>query len=66
MAIMPTIEYEIPWPLTREQLNGYRDRYRLLGTDKVACLGETIMPDGKIIPAPGNSQQLLHPDTSCR
>jgi len=62
MAKCPTITYELPWPLTREQLNVYRDRYGLLGTHEVACLGETIMPDGRIISAPGNAQQPLQPD----
>ena len=64
MAKCPTITYELPWPLTREQLNVYRDRYGLLGTHEVACLGETIMPDGRIISAPGNAQQPLQPDNS--
>jgi len=66
MAKCPTITYELPWPLTREQLNVYRDRYGLLGTHEVACLGETIMPDGRIISAPGNAQQPLQPDNGYR
>ena len=64
MAQFPTITYEVPWPLTREQLNVYRDRYNLIGTHRVACLGETIMPDGSFIPALGNAQQQVQADSA--
>ena len=49
MAEFPTIIVEIPWPLTREELNYYKRKYNLRDTHEVVCLGETIMPDGSII-----------------